>query len=416
MSRAGYIPRDFAAATPAPAGSVTGAVLWERADIAALIPEWRALAKAEHPSNLFAQPAIWHSWERTLSRGARHCVVVARDHEGRLVGVLAAMIRRVWRGPALGVRYDYDPADSRWLARHSRRMVPFRQFSPILSLPATMLGPMLLTRDGQRKAAIGAICAAIAAAPGWDGLVLPIEESEAPLWHHALAQARLRPALQRTDRPALYLSHVVPFARIIARQPQKFRANMRRAAAAADRAALEVTLCRDVEETLACLARLAGESWKARGRPGQHVNVPYHGPQQDFFEDLLRAPQGVPPVSAIAKTGDGPVAMVLGLVHGETLTTLLTFWNGAEKAASPGILVMGALMDWAAQNGIETVDFNSNNPWLRHFADHRVTQQNMLGFAPTLAGGALARLRQGVSGLRGFAQARRKAQKPEAGA
>jgi CelD/BcsL family acetyltransferase involved in cellulose biosynthesis len=360
-------------------------------DIAGVLADWQALAQAVRPARLFAQPCVWQSWQRTMGAGTRAPVMVVRD-AGRLVGVLPLMMRQVWRGPTFGVRYDYDPADGHLLRDKPARWVPLRQISPVLSLPATMLGPTLLVTPDRQLAVIAAVTHGIVALRGWDVAVIPLDAGDIAPWQRGFAAAGAQTAVQTLDRTDFSLTRVVALDALIAAQSQKFRANMRRARQVADRTGVRVAVDQDLSSGLPRMARLAAESWKAQGRDGQHVMVPYAGVQRAFFEDLLQAAEAPQAVIATAMLGDAPIAMVLGVAQGGTLTTLLTFWNGTAKDATPGLLAMAALVDWAAQNGMRRVDFNTNSPWLRYLTDTVTLQQNLLVFAPTWRGGLLRRL------------------------
>lgn len=374
-------------------------VIEDETAMADLLPEWRALADAVQPTSIFLDPAVWQSWRRTLASDARPLLFVVRAAE-RLVGVLPAMIKRAWRGPTLGIRYDYDPADRRFLTDATWRMVRLRQLSPILSLPATMLGPMLLAEPEHRREVIFTVTAAIAATRGWDVAVIPLEQPEVALWQNGFAAAKLRSVQQNLDRKSFSLSNAVSFNTVVARRNQKFRANVRRVSRAAERAGITITISHDRPAMLSLLTQISQESWKAVVRTGEHVMVPFAGPQRDFIEDLLLGTDGPQSVATIAWLGGKPVAILLGVARHRTLTTLLTFWTGAAKEASPGLLTMGAMIDWAALNGIEVVDFNSNSPWIRYLADRCAVQQNLLAFAPILRGAALAALRNASVGAK----------------
>jgi hypothetical protein len=378
-------------------GDFAGGMAVQASPVAALTAE--VLADTVPGAGVFLRAAVWQSWHATMGAGTAPLVIAVRD-AGRLMGVMPVMMRTAWRGPTLGVRYDYDPADRRWLQDAPWRCVPVRQISPVLSLPATMLGPALLAAPARRAAVIGAIADRMARMPGWDVAVIPVDAGEAALWKGAFTAAGARSAVQTLNRMDFSLTRVVPLDKVIAAQPQKFRANVRRAHHAADQAGLRVSVVADLPITQSHLARLAEESWKAHGREGQHAVVPYAGPQQAFFEALLQAEDAPRPVIATVMQGDVPVAITLGAVHGQTLTTLLTFWNGMEKHATPGLLCMGALVDWAAHNGIVRVDFNTNSPWLRYLTDTVTLQDNLLVFAPTGRGRLLAGLHGASTAVR----------------
>jgi hypothetical protein len=275
-----------------------------------------------------------------------------------------------------------------------------------------MLGPMLLSAPGLRAGAIRAVAAALARLGGWDMLVLPIDDAEACLWREALAAAGLDPALQPLDRPACQLAAVAPAAEVVARQRGKFRQNIRRAQADAQREGLAVELLDDPAAALPVIRHVAEQSWKVRGRSGEHVLVPFAGPQEAFFEALLLRAGGPPSVTAVASRNGEPIAAIVSTIQARTMTTLLTFWNGEAKAASPGLLAASALLDLAAARDVVLVDYNSNSPWVRHFSDQVAIQHNMLAFAPTPRGQVLRAMRRGTLALRDLGRGRAHAERP----
>ena len=379
--------------------AVTAEILWDQQAITAVLPEWQALVDAVQPTNFFLRPAVWESWTRQLS-GAKPSGLMLAYKNQCLVGVMPVMIRTAWRGPTLGVRYDYDPQDRRWLTEPARRIIPMRQLSPVLSLPATMLGPVLLAADAHRPAVITAMAAAISMQREWDMAVFPLEQRELELWKAGFTKAGLRCDEQTLDRPGFGLRNITPFDQIIAQLNKKGRQNHRRAVAAAAKSGVTLSICQDAPDTMAIVRDLAAQSWKAKGRSGQHTNIPFDGMQGAFFDDLMLGADKSRLVSAIASQNGTPIAIIMGGVTGDTLTTLLTYWNGAESAASPGFLTLGAIIDWAAQNRIDQIDFNSNSPWLKSLGDHSETQQNLLVFACGARGRSLATLRRAGLGLK----------------
>lgn len=387
------------AAQAAPPSALTSVMLDDARSIADLLPEWRMLADRIESAGLFLQPSVWQSWHRTIGSNTTPQVICVRDH-GQLVGVMPVMFRHAWRGPTLGVRYDYDPADRRWLRNPSRRWVPVRQISPVMSLPATMLGPALLAAPDRSIAVISAVAHQVVRLRGWDVAVIPVDANEAAVWQRAFGAVGARSAVQKLDRLDFSLKQVVPLEVLAQGQPQKFRANLRRARAAADKASLRTTVVTDLPLSQSHLAALANQSWKARGRDGQDVIVPYAGPQQAFFDMLCQADHAPQSVIATIMQGDAPVAITLGVRHGQTLTIMLTFWNEKEKKASAGLLCMGALVDWAAKEGMRRIDFNSNSLWLRFLTDTVTLNHNLLVFAPTWRGKLLAEMYRATTGLR----------------
>lgn len=346
------------------------------------------LALLSEPQSFFALPAVYESWCRRLSEGTSSKVImITRD--GMLCGVFPIMIGRVWRGPRLGVRYDYAAADRRYLTRRSIKLIPVRQLSPVLSLPGTMLGSGLTCRPGFRSFVMNAIVERICELGGWDLAALPAYQGdEIDSWVNALSKHGLHSVLQRVDRSCYYLSTVVPFESLVAKQRKKFRQNMRRASRAAQEAGIETkVIAEDLPRILSEMNSLAALSWKQPGRKDQDVHLPYAGAQRAFFEDLLANPRlGAKPLAALAICDGRPIAVMLATTHGKTLTTLLTFRDASTEDTSVGALLIGTLVDWANQHGLTSVDFNSGHPAVRHYSDRVLTIQNVLAFAPTTRG------------------------------
>lgn len=378
---------------------ITSEIIWDSSAITAFLPEWQALADRILPGSFFLRPAVWQSWQRRLC-GSKPAGLMVVYHQSTLIGVMPVMIRNAWRGPTLGVRYDYDPQDRRWLSKPARRIIPMRQMSPVLSLPATMLGPVLLAADSDKPAVISAMARTISNTRGWDMAVFPLEQEELALWQSEFDQVGLLTHEQILDRPGVNLRNLAPLDQVIARASAKGRQNYRRATAAAVKAGILFSINRDAPATMAILRDLANQSWKAKGRTGQHTVIPFDGLQGEFFDDLILGADKSQVVCAIATQDGTPIAIVMGVVTGRTLTTLLTYWNGCEPSASPGALTMGTIIDWAAKNRIDQVDFNSNAPWLKPFVDHREIQQNLLVFASGPSGRALATFRHAGLGLK----------------
>lgn len=362
----------------------------DKVEIAALVPAWRKLARSEQPSSFFSLPEVWQSWAATHGKPGP---ILAVHRGATIVGLMPLMLRSTRRGPTLGVRYDYDPYDARFLVDSGARPVPVRQLSPALSLTATMLGPVPITLPDCRAEVIGALARGLSCVRGWDVAVLPVREDDLSLWLDALRAGGLRAREQRIDRGGYSLAPVVPFDDIVSRQSKNFRKNVRRARAAAETGKVRLSITHTVPEILAVIETLAEASWKHHGRPGQDIHVPYSGLQQAFFEDLISSPRrDADPLMATASLDGRAIAACLSAVHGDTLTTLLTFWNGEWADASPGILILGELIDYAHQAGLQAIEYNSNSPFVRYIANEVNMSQNILAFAPTLRGQCLAGL------------------------
>jgi CelD/BcsL family acetyltransferase involved in cellulose biosynthesis len=267
------------------------------------------------------------------------------------------------------------------------------------------VGP--LSRSGFADAVRLAAARAMVALRRWDVIVMPaFEGGDAEAWSAAFRALGLEPAVQRLDRTVLRIERLRPFEDSVSvAKSRNLRRNVRRAQAAARDANLTFEILvgfEAAERKLELIQRIARSSWKHEGRTGQDVFLPYDGEQQTFFERLIRSRVlGVTPLVAIASEADKPVCLYLCLEHSGTLTTLLTFWNGRCAPASPGMLLLGRIMDWAVERGLKHIDLNATHEWLRHFADERRLMANVVVFAPTrigsilrLASGAAKTLRQ----------------------
>lgn len=365
---------------------------------------WRRLALAAPRATFFMLPSVFRAWHRTLSAGVAADVIVVCDG-AELVGVLPVMAARVRRGPAFIPRIDYGPAD-RIFAPGGKRPFPIRQLSPVLSWQATSIRPLLLCHPDRHTAVSAAIAPLLARAAGIDQIVVPVREGAGQHdWCAALSGAGLKPWVHTLERQVLTVEHARPFDAIVADQNSNFRKNIRRARAASEQAGIGYTMHvgRDaVRARLGMFAQLAAQSWKeAPQAPGQ-IAIPYRGPQQRFFEALLddREAEFLPAL-CVAETAAGPIAAVLSAVHGPTQTMLVIFRNDQFPKASPGHLIIGTLIDWAVARGVERIDLNATQDWLRHVADSHHVLSNVAAFRPTARGRLYSGLRVLARRLRG---------------
>lgn len=361
---------------------------------------WLQLAQKVKDATLFMWPAFFDAWRQTLAQGVVSEVIVV--HRGvQLVGVLPIMRECVWRGPAFVPRIDYASFD-RDLSPGGWRIFATRQVSSVVSWRATALRPTLLADPAHFGTVIGAITRALAGMDAVDQIVLPVRENVAGAWMDGLAATGLRPWCHHLKRQVLTLNHVRPFDEIVARQNRDFRKNVRRARVRAAEAGLEYTLHLGHDQVLPqmeCLARLAAESWKGQGGRPDNKAIPYQGAQQRFFEHLIAdRKSGMTPVLVIGAAHGHTVAALLCMQNGRNLTGLLIFRNELHAAASPGLLGVGALIDYASAEGLLTVDLNATQDWLRFIADSSHQLVNVAAFRPTRRGrfyDVIARARRG---------------------
>lgn len=356
---------------------------------------WRALSLAvEHPS-CFASPSYLRAWLATLSDDVEP-FVLAVPRGGELVGVMPMMRARVRRGPKGAPRHDFAPSDRALLGRGRPRPFPLRQISPVVSMPASLVGPAPLCRAEDRREVVHALAGRIAGLGRWDVLAIPADAGPAQEdWCEALAAAGLAPWVLPLGRRIGAIGRVEPFAEKVARQKKKFRQNIRRAQADAVEAGLAVEVHEGREAVAARmpeLAAVAAASWKDRGREELELAVPYAGRQRRFLETLIADPasgRDLVPVLAMARLGAEPVAALLSLRHGTCLTAIVTFRSETLPQASPGMLVLGRTIDWAAENGMDAFDLNATHEWTRHLIDEERSQDVVVCFSRGLRGRAM---------------------------
>ena len=365
------------------------------AGFAQIAAEWQALSLAVARPSCFATPSYFQAWRDTLSDDVVPLLMTVR-RAGRLVGVMPLMRARVRRGPLCAPRHDFAPSDRALLGLGNSRPLGVRQLSPIVSMPAAWVAPAPLSTDMDRVSVIRAMAGHIATLAGWDSFALPVDASaDQDVWLAALNEEGLRPWVHRLDRQIGAIGVIEPFDAKVARQNKKFRQNIRRAQATAERAGVEVVVFEGrlaVAAQMPALAAVAQGSWKQMDRAKTDLTVPYAGRQQQFFEHLLcdaAMDCNAMPVLAVAICGGQPVAALLSLVHGDWLTALVIFRNDPVPAASPGMLVLARMIDWTHEKGLAGFDLNATHEWTRHLVDEVRSQNIIVSFAPTLRGRGL---------------------------
>lgn len=357
--------------------------------------DWHRLAMAEERRSWCTLPAVFRVWHCTLCRDAKAQIIAIYDSQNELCGIMPIMRGRAWRGPSCVPRYDYAPSDRSLTSSKRPRPLPIRQITPMASIPATMLWTGLLSRSAKKPAVYDAAARAMIDLPGWDVIVLPAyEDNEQEHWVTTFRRLGLQPWVNRLNRVVLNVRDLRPFHQIVADQKTKFRQNVRRAQAAAGRFGIEFNIYEGHEgigRSLGIIQRVAAASWKHEGRAGTEVVIPYHGPQQAFFERLLLdAELGAVPVVFVASVRNDPIAVLLTLHHGDTVTSLLIFRDNRFSTASPGLLLIGQIIDWSVDRGIKHLDLNATHDWLRYLANDRRTVNNVVVFAPTVLGRSFA--------------------------
>jgi hypothetical protein len=361
----------------------------------ALSVEWQTLFETVEEASWLCDPQAFRIWERQLRPKGGTLIIAVRDQSGHLRGIMPLMRDLAWRGPAAAPRYDYDPQDRNLIVKRRVRPIPVRQVTVVGSLPATMLWVSPLCRSEDKGSVQLAVIGAISRLSGWDVTVLPAMEGEEELgWRDAFAAHGLNAKVQRLGRVAQDLHNLAPFQEVVDRQKKKFRQNVRRAQAAAEEAGVRFEIqtgAAAIASHYTTIAELARASWKHEGRENTDVHLAYDGAQQAYFEAFFAAPDlKSTPVLGVASDAEGPIVVFLMLRHGSSVTALLTFWNGRQPQSSPGLLLLGKAIDWAAGEGLSRFDFNATAPWVRYIADTQRSFCHIIAFAPNLRGRALA--------------------------
>lgn len=362
------------------------------ADWTRLEAAWRDLAASSPQPSCFATPVMFKCWQRQLSGDVTSRIIAAYDGT-QLVGVMPVMQAVVWRGPSCVPRHDFAPTDRDMLTGGRIRPIRLRQLSPVISIPATYAAPAPLCRPEHETAVTHVIANGMMAMRGWDVIVIPtFGGSNEDNWTRAFASAGQAVRMHRLGRTLQAIDEVRPFADIVAGAPKKFRQNVRRATAAAERAGIAFT-CNEgaaaVATALPALRQVAIASWKHAGRAETGIHIPYEGRQQEFFEAVIgEAPTDVRPVLWTAHGGGQPAAALLCAVTGSTLTSLLIFRDQSFPEASLGMLLLAQMIDWAARSGLQRIELNATHEWVRHLVDERRSIDNTVVFAPSWRGRA----------------------------
>ena len=381
----------------AASGPLTASILRGEQGLCEVREDWQALFGSIPESTWSFAPEVFASWIATLRDARDVYLVTVRDERGQLRGLYPLMLDFTWRGPSCSARFDYDPQDRGLIASQRLRPVPLRQLTVMASLPATMLCVGPLCQPADLLQVYQAMARAILGLSGWDVLVLPaFEGQQATAWRAAFQSCGVQARVQTLNREVSNLRQIGPFADVVARQNGKFRQNLRRAQKVATAEGLDIRLAVGPEQ-VACqfgvVESVARNSWKHQGRAGAQVHIAYEGRQQRFFERLMSSGSlAGTPLVAVATDADGPLAVLTLLQFGCAVTALLTFWDGRLAKASPGMLLMGAAIDWAADHGATRFELNSTASWVRHITDTTETVCNIVVFKPTAYGRALGQL------------------------
>ncbi len=366
------------------------------AELAALREEWERLPTREPDNPLFTSPAWFSAWRDCFGDTTRNGVLAFRS-ESELIGVMPFMLGRLWRGPALGIRFDYRPGDEAFLRDRPRyRFLRVRQASPAMGIECGNVRGGLRSQPGREGACLRALFAFLCAFGGWTLAVFPVAESRLDEWREALAPTPLRGQLRSLRRRIHGRAGIPDWKDFLASRTRHFRKRVIHAVNHAARAGLEM---RDhvgvaqAEAGLEALFQLAGSSWKATGREGESLVVPMTPATRRFYATLCSGGEtGIEPVVSVLYEGDVPRAAMLNLVCQRTLVPCLTYFDPAVAAIYPGRLLMKAMFEWAHRAGLERIDFNATHDWVEPFADRTELYRDLVVFNDTRTGRGLHRL------------------------
>jgi hypothetical protein len=354
-----------------------------------LVQEWQRLTAESGSGSLFASSGFVHSFAAAFGDRVKISVLTLRSPDKTLQGLVPLMRARLLRGPSLNTRYVYQMTDFAFLKDDPRRVsVPVAQLSTPLGLEATSLRSELLARPGMRQTVLRALPRAFGRLGGWNVAVMVLDDADAL----ALREGRLPAAQKPLNREMKFLRDVRPAAALVALQSQKFRQNVRRSEKFAQDAGAEFEVLRGFDAVSLAMdefADLAGRSWKATDIGGrsetEEVFIPFTGRQRRFFE-LLIASGEAEPVMVAARIDARMVSAMLMLLHHRRLFTLLIFNDLEHSRLGLGRQVLHSAIDFAHEEKVVEVDYNSNAIWTVPYADHISVRSNVLLMAPTIGG------------------------------
>jgi len=359
-------------------------------EIRALRGDWDALQqKTPYRSDPLLSPYWYDAW-RSVFGGRIRSRVVAVRRGAALVAVLPIMIGRVLRSPSLTVRHDYMPGDSRFTtARRRSCFIPVRQLSPVLGLEATTWRGGPLIDPAEEGAALEALFRFLQERSAWDMAVFPVRDSAINRFAETCGKLGIGTRIDRLDRPMYYRIDLPPWDAFLKSKHSHFRKRYQEAArrAAKEGLAFRTFSGRDgIESALATVADVARRSWKADGREGQAVLLPYTPDSRRFFEFVCTKAEGIVPVVAVIYQGDVAKAVLLSIAFGQRLVTLLTYYEPSMKHISLGRILIKMAHEWAVEHGLSEIDFNSNNSFAAIYADQHDTYHNLTLFSGSLYG------------------------------
>ena len=280
---------------------------WE-AEGATLRSDWDALQQRTASRSDPLLSHVWYDAWRSVFGGRIRSRVITVRRDGILTGILPVVIGRVLRSPSMMVRHDYMPGDDRFVtARQRSRIIPVRQLSPVLGLEAATWrgGPLLDPKH--EGASLEALVGFLQNCAGWDLAVFPLAASASERMAETCRSMGIAARIDRLDRPMYHREDLPPWEMFLKSKNSHFRKRYQETARRAAREGLTFQTFSGqdgIEAALAKVAEVAERSWKAGGREGQAVLVPYTPESRRFFETLCTAIDDIVPVVSVVAQGD----------------------------------------------------------------------------------------------------------------
>ena len=296
------------------------------AAVGALRDEWEDLAHRTG-APVFSRPGWLVVWQRHLVPDAVPELLVARDADGALVGVLP-------------------------LARTSRRLqarvplkVPYLSIAGAGTGSADHNGPVAVDDDVARALFHAAVDQA-------RGATLYLENLS-PRWAQLAQDAVGGTVTRLTECPAVERAADGHFSDAWSKKMGK---NVRRRHRQMEEEGITsrwVPAGPDFPAALDQLRRVHEGRWNAQGGEGRMSDT-----RRQFLRDLAdecRAPDV--PWILLLEQGDRVVAGMLGIVAGSTFSVYKTGWDPDYARFSLGITMGPVAMDWAETQGLTTFDY-----------------------------------------------------------
>lgn len=311
-----------------------------------------------------------------------------------LVGVLPLVESTVRRRPWLSLHH-MQTEDLAFINTANRRgcYVPVRQLSAAGNLQSGSIRGGWIARPGMEREVLVGAARHLASRRDWDMLVLPgVRTSDEALFRDAMTLGGLA-VESHPNLLTLFGLEPEPWDNYYRRRTRHFRKRFN--VAERELKKLGQLDCRTVTnpdelaESMKHMYALAERSWKQRPREGHDWHMPVTAPAMAFYRDLCaRYSESKKCVFHEVRISGELVAVLFSVIEHDTVFTLQTFYDSTVEHGSPGRLLVRELIDWAAQQGMQRIDFNGNSPLVRMFA-----------FEPMTFGQAWAFRSNGYSGV-----------------